>query len=117
VPAALREHVIAGRFPHWGHHQDPRFDRFLKLIEDTPALRAYARTAWMRYETALAAAIADETGVPHDDPACRALAHFSIEVVDLAFGGPDPERLVRSAFDLLEHGWDAVGGREAGAAT
>jgi AcrR family transcriptional regulator len=111
IPAALRDYVIRHRLPH--HGDDPRFAQFKRLIEQTPALREYSRKMWMRYELALAAEIADDVGAPHDDPACRALAHFSIEVIDLVFGGSDPELMVERAFDLLEHGWHAVGGPAA----
>jgi hypothetical protein len=106
--------VVRDRFPRRGNRSDPRWDQFQKLIEETPALREYSRKAWMRYELALAAAIADEVGAPHDDPTCRALAHFSIEVIDLVFDSPDPELMVERAFDLLEQGWQTVGGPAAG---
>ena len=83
-------------------------DAFFRLIEDTPELRAYSHRMWMRYETALARAIAEQAGVPPDDVSCAALAHFILETRNLARGQPNPRHVVQSAFDLLEHGWSST---------
>ncbi|MEV0848900.1 TetR family transcriptional regulator [Streptomyces sp. NPDC049954] len=83
--------------------------RFLELVENTPALREYGRRMWMRHETALAGAVAEESGLPMDDPLCAALARFALQSRDLGRdtgGGPAPA--VEAAFDLLAHGWDAA---------
>src|ERR1700685_382036 len=83
-------------------------DAFIRLIDDTPELRAYSHRMWMRYETALARAIAEQAGAPADDVSCAALAHFILETRNLARGQPDPRQAVQSAFELLEHGWHAT---------
>jgi len=83
-------------------------DAFRRLIEDTPELRAYSHRMWMRYEAALARAIAEQAGVPPDDVSCTALAHFILETRNLARGQPNPRHAVQSAFDLLEHGWSST---------
>src|ERR1700683_3907956 len=57
---------------------------FFKLIEETPELRAYSHLMWMRYEAALARAIAEDVGVPADDISSVALAHFILETRNLA---------------------------------
>ncbi|MFE3652036.1 TetR/AcrR family transcriptional regulator [Streptomyces sp. NPDC057579] len=104
IPGALRDHVLRARLPK-GANADPGFTRFLELVDQTPALRDYARRMWLQHEIDLAAAIADESGAPADDPLCRALARFALEARDLGHGSPDPEAAIRRAFDLLEHGW------------
>ena len=83
-------------------------DAFIRLIEDTPELRAYSHRMWMRYEAALARAIAEQAGVPADDTACAALAHFILETRNLARGQANPRHAVQSAFELLEHGWSST---------
>ncbi len=83
-------------------------DAFRRLIEDTPELRAYSHRMWMRYEAALARAIAEQEGVPADDVSCAALAHFILETRNLARGQPNPRHAVQSAFELLEHGWNTT---------
>ncbi|AKA01456.1 MULTISPECIES: TetR/AcrR family transcriptional regulator [Streptomyces] len=104
IPGALRDHVLHARLRK-GADADPQFARFLELIDDTPALRDYARRMWLQHEVDLAAAIADESGVPEGDPTCRALARFALEARDLGHGTPDPDAAIARAFDLLEQGW------------
>ncbi|MFE6687636.1 TetR/AcrR family transcriptional regulator [Streptomyces sp. NPDC057743] len=106
IPRALRDHVLRARLPK-GADADPRFVQLLELVDATPALRAYARRMWMQHEIDLAAVIAEESGVPADDPMCRALAHFALEARDLGHDSPDPEAVVNGAFALLERGWSA----------
>ena len=64
---------------------------------------------WMRHEAALAQAITEASGAPPEDPTCGALAHFVLETAALARASGDPRTAVESAFDLLEHGWNATG--------
>lgn len=101
VPAALRAYM-RGRIHSMA---EPEIARFLRLIDGTPALRTYGHHMWMRHETALAHAIAAETGTREDDPACAALAHFALEALALARRQADPAQALDAAFDLLEHGW------------
>ncbi|MGC0420814.1 TetR/AcrR family transcriptional regulator [Embleya sp. AB8] len=105
ILAALREYVLAGA----SISQDAEMAQFLELIRSTPALSEYAHRMWMRHEGALAQAITEASGAPQGDPACAALAHFVLETAALARASGDPRTAVESAFDLLEHGWNAVG--------
>ncbi|MBV6702072.1 TetR/AcrR family transcriptional regulator [Kitasatospora aureofaciens] len=105
IPAALRDYVLRVRIDAAA---DPRFASFLALVNGTPALREHAHRIWMRHETALAHAIAEDIGAPESDPTCAALAHFALETVNLARGQADPRRAVQHAFDLLERGWPAA---------
>ncbi|MFI6144452.1 TetR/AcrR family transcriptional regulator [Streptomyces sp. NPDC051109] len=106
IPAALREHALRRRTATAGG--EPHFTAFLELVDNTPALRDYAQRMWLRHEAVLARVIADESGLPADDPACAALAHFALEAPQAARGQSDPRQAVARAFDLLENGWNSV---------
>jgi AcrR family transcriptional regulator len=65
--------------------------RFQQLIADSPALRAYQREMFSRYETALAALLADETGLPR-----RSVEPFVAAVALVA--------MIRAAFETTPSG-------------
>jgi AcrR family transcriptional regulator len=106
IPQALRQ--LLGSAQSARRHADPRFDAFLRLIDSTPALREHARRMWLRHETALAAAIADDAGLPTGDPACQALAHFALEAVVLVRGRDGGRAALDRIFTLLDHGWTTI---------
>ncbi|MFF4317046.1 TetR/AcrR family transcriptional regulator [Streptomyces sp. 900105755] len=103
---ALREHVLATWLPIATHPQRAEFTR---LVNTTPVLRAYAERMWTRHADTLAAAIADEYGVDHDDLACAALARFVLEVPGLAQRQEDRRAAVEGVFDILTNGWQPPG--------
>ena len=105
IPAALREHAL--RYRMAGASGDARFTAFFDLVNSTPALRDYVQAMWLRHANALARTIAEEGGLPTDDPTCAALAHFALEAPRTARGHDDPRQAVTRAFDLLENGWHA----------
>ncbi len=106
IPAALRDHLRqTGRLLRSDDHPD--FQSYRRLVDSTPELREYARGMWLRHEAALAEAIAGDSGLPADDAACRALAHFALEAVALVRGQADDAAIDR-VFALLEHGWGTV---------
>jgi AcrR family transcriptional regulator len=107
LPAALREHALRYRTVGFDVDAETGFDAFAALVADTPALRDYAQAMWLRHASALAAAIAQDRGLPESDPTCAALAHFALEAPRLAHGHDNPREAVTRAFDLLEHGWPA----------
>ncbi|GAA4610450.1 TetR/AcrR family transcriptional regulator [Actinoallomurus liliacearum] len=113
IPGALREYVLRTRRAK-GDDADARFTRFIELVENTPDLREYERRMWMRHETALARAIAEEIGAPAEDPTCRALAHFTLETRFLTCEKADVGTVIAGAFELLEHGWNAAAGGARG---
>jgi AcrR family transcriptional regulator len=102
VMAALRE-FMSGRGPFVAD-PTPEFRRRTELIHNTPALRAYSRTLWIRCEDDLAAAIAAETGRAPDDMTARAAARYVLEIPEFAGAEPDPTAALNAIFDLLEHG-------------
>jgi AcrR family transcriptional regulator len=86
--------------------KEPRLlDEFTNLITTTPALQAYAERLWTRHADTLAATIANEYGVAHDDLVCAALARFVLQVPSLIRGRPDPSAAVEQVFDILTRGW------------
>ncbi|OXM62388.1 TetR/AcrR family transcriptional regulator [Amycolatopsis vastitatis] len=99
VVDALREHILRD-VSDGGPGEE-----FLRLTESTPALRDYGRRMWMRHETALARAIAEETGAPSDDVACAALARFALASRDLIVGHKHPRRAAEEIFGRLQRGW------------
>ncbi|MBF9066509.1 TetR/AcrR family transcriptional regulator [Streptacidiphilus fuscans] len=113
IPAALRDHALRHRVAatDGDGDGDGRFAAFCDLVDATPALRDYAQGMWLRHAAALARTIAQESGLPEDDPACAALAHFALEApraaraARAARGHEDIRPAITRAFDLLEHGW------------
>lgn len=113
IPAALCEHALRCRGAD--ADSDPRFAAFLELVNSTPALRDYHQAMWLRHTAALAKAIAEESGLAADDPACTALAHFALEAPRAARAHDDPREALIRAFDLLDNGWRTLtpGAQEA----
>lgn len=101
IPQALRECFLVRESPH----ADPRFAAFQRMVGETPALRDYRDRMWMRHETALARAIAEEVGAPEGDVRCAALAHFALAARGFIQRYPDPSRAADRVFALLESGW------------
>ncbi|ONI77276.1 TetR family transcriptional regulator [Actinosynnema sp. ALI-1.44] len=106
IPQALRQLLRDERSRQV--RTDPRLSDFLRLIDTTPALREHFRRMWLRHENALAAAIAVDSGLPENDPACQALAHFALEAIALVRGRADAESALDRIFTLLDTGWTAV---------
>jgi AcrR family transcriptional regulator len=103
IPAALREHVLNSR--HRAERGHPRFDDFLRLTRETPALVKYGQRMWLRHERTLAEAVAADLGLPADDPVCAAMARFVLEIPSLMYGRDDADQAIRRVFELLEQGW------------
>ncbi|WP_066948131.1 TetR/AcrR family transcriptional regulator [Microtetraspora fusca] len=106
IPEALRRHVLDTWLPIEAH---PQRAGFTQLVDSTPELRAYAEHMWTRHTDALAAAIADELGVGHDDLACTTLARYVLEIPALARGRQDRRAAVETIFDILARGWQPPG--------
>jgi AcrR family transcriptional regulator len=102
VVAALRAHLTAVSFRHLG---EPGFQDFLRLVNETPALRDYSHRMWMRHEQALAEAIAETTGAPPDDLASAALAHFVLAARTIVQTRENPVAALAEVLDLLATGW------------
>lgn len=103
IPAALRAYMLWLRE---AGYQNADLATFFALVEATPELRAYSRRMWMRHRTSLTETIAEEAGVPADDPLCAALARFALDAYTLALEHTSPQQAIERAFDLIEQGWD-----------
>lgn len=99
------ERFIADRGAFAGQMRSARFRRQVKLISETPALRAYARRLWMDCEAPVIAEMAAATGRPADDPALRAVARYALETPSLFGVDPDARGALREVFDRLRAGW------------
>jgi AcrR family transcriptional regulator len=116
VMAALRK-FMSGRGPFVAA-PTAEFHRRTTLIMDTPALRGYSRTLWIRCEEPLADAIAAELGLPDRDLSARAVARYVLEIPQFVGDAEDPLAALNAVFDLLEHGLPKavkVGSRQASA--
>jgi AcrR family transcriptional regulator len=102
VMAALRE-FMSGRGPFVAK-PSADFRRRTDLIMNTPALRNYSRTLWIRCEEPLAEAIAAEMGRPADDLTARAVARYVLEIPQFVGDDERPLEALHAVFDLLEHG-------------
>ena len=83
--------------------------RFRRLVRDSPVLRAHQREIFARFEQALAAALADDTGAPPDavEPFIAAAGLVSVFRVNLEGRDSDtepPGQRAERALDLLERG-------------
>ena len=92
---------------------EPQLKQFLQLVQDTPALREYARRMWTRHEASLARAIIDTTPGRADTIGAAALARFSLEALDLAGEQADPRRALAETFARLRSGWGDYGSTRA----
>lgn len=102
VMEALRE-FMAGRGPFLTD-PTPEVRRLTELIVNTPALREFTRTLWIRCEAPLAEVIAAELGRKPGDPTSRAVARYVLEVPQIVGDEPEPLAALNAIFDLLEHG-------------
>src|SRR5271156_655596 len=103
---ALRD-FIAGRGP-FVDNPTAEFRRRTELIMNTPALRGYSRTLWIRCEEPLAAAIATEIGRRPDDLTARAVARYVLEIPQFVGDEANPLDALNAVFDLLEYGLDTA---------
>ncbi|PRY28048.1 TetR/AcrR family transcriptional regulator [Pseudosporangium ferrugineum] len=78
-----------------------------RVIDESPALRGYEEAMKRRHATTLAAAIADDLGLPGVTTACRTLAKFVVDAYTLAREAADPEAAVDEIFHMIEAAWTA----------
>jgi AcrR family transcriptional regulator len=79
--------------------------QFRALVRSTRSLVDHERDLWLRYQETLAVAMAESSGLPRDDQACRLVAAFALHTLTLAVGTEDPSLTLDLGFDVLEHGW------------
>ncbi|MFJ9608958.1 TetR/AcrR family transcriptional regulator [Kitasatospora sp. NPDC101176] len=79
-----------------------------RMIEASPALRAYEDSMMLRHAQALAAAVAADPGQPRSATACRALARFAVDAYGLAREADDPQEAVDEVFRMIGAAWGAA---------
>lgn len=79
-----------------------------RLIDSSPALRAYEESMRLRHAESLATAIAALPGPPRTPTACRAIARFTVDAFSLARDAADPAAAVDEVFDLIDAAWSAL---------
>lgn len=78
------------------------------MIDTSPALQEYEASLRLRHARSLAAAVADDLGLPQPTTGCRALARFVIDAFSLAREAIDPQAAVDETFEMIEAAWDAA---------
>ena len=101
-PLTAIEEFIGTRLPF-----DPHMDAaspLLRLIFETPELRAYARQKWTDCEDALMAVLLEQCGYPDDAP-LRALARLILHSPDIVAQHSTPRAALATIFANLRRGW------------
>ncbi|MFF3941763.1 TetR/AcrR family transcriptional regulator [Streptomyces phaeofaciens] len=102
---ALHDHMaVRGPFEQ---HPTPDERRALDLIRATPELGDHALRSWTAAQDAVATAVAQEAGLPADDPTPRLLARYVLQIPDLARTTTDARATLDVVTGLLTHGWPA----------
>jgi len=94
-------------------HGDDVAQRFMRFLNETPALRDYGAKMWLRHEVSLADAIADELGLTAPSYEIRAYARFVLQMQLLVSESHDPLAVLDAGFAVLEHGWASVEAKRA----
>lgn len=89
-------------------HGDDVAQRFMRFLNETPALRDYGARMWLRHEVSLADAIATELGMPAPSDEVRVYARFVLQVQILVSESDHARTVLDAGFGLLEPGWLAV---------
>jgi len=79
-----------------------------RMIDGSPALRAYENSMRLRHAESLATAIAADLGLPHTTTACRTIARFAVDAFSLAREATDPEAAVDEIFRMIEAAWEVI---------
>jgi AcrR family transcriptional regulator len=79
-----------------------------RMIDATPALRAYEESMRQRYARTLAAALAADPALSRTETASRTIARFVIDAYALARESDAPEATVDEVFSMIEAAWEAA---------
>jgi AcrR family transcriptional regulator len=85
-------------------HQKKSFSVFMKLIDTTPELNAYAKQMWLRHEKSLAKAIRKEAKI--DTLEAEAIARFVLDSFHRVLGSSQPKESLHALFKILQKGWN-----------
>lgn len=98
---AVRDHVIGVSA---NIVTNPERSAFRQLVRDTPALSDYQHQIWMRRKAALTQAIRATTDT--ERYRATAIAHFAVDIIELASTCDDPAAATSAALGVLDHGWE-----------
>ncbi|MFF7414924.1 TetR/AcrR family transcriptional regulator [Streptomyces lydicus] len=79
-----------------------------RMIDASPALRAYEESMRLRHAQSLATALADDPDLPQTTTACRTIARFVIDAYALAREAADPQAAVEEIFRMIEAAWEVT---------
>ena len=113
IAGALRAYYGAELANTVAGHDDDVVQRFMELIDSTPALTDYAQRMWLRHEDALVEVIAAELGQGAPSLEVRAYARFVMQVQLLVLSSREPHATLDAAFRVLDDGWTAYVERAA----
>lgn len=103
ISDAIREYYLAALAENAEHGDSA--SRFMRFLDETPALRDYGARMWVRHENALAEAIAEDLGHAEPSARMRLYARFVLQIQLLATPSDDPKAMIESGFTLLDDGW------------
>jgi AcrR family transcriptional regulator len=79
-----------------------------RMIDESPALRAYEESMRLRHAESLATALAADLDLPRTTTACRTIARFVVDAHSLAREAADPDAAVDEIFGMIEAAWDVA---------
>ncbi|MFF8902730.1 TetR/AcrR family transcriptional regulator [Streptomyces lydicus] len=79
-----------------------------RMIDASPALRAYEESMRLRHAQSLATVLAADPALPQTATACRTLARFVIDAYALAREAADPQAAVDEIFQMIEAAWEVT---------
>jgi AcrR family transcriptional regulator len=85
------------------HQADSK--RFMKLIDNTPALSLYAQQMWLRHEKALGAAIRASSKKAMTGFESEAVSRFVLDAYHRSLRSDKPAFTLKALFKILEKGW------------
>nr|AIA16811.1 Bacterial regulatory proteins, tetR family [uncultured bacterium] len=105
IHQALHDYYMTEIGQNVFEHGDDVARQFWDFLNRTPALRDYAAKMWLRHETALAEAIADELGYAEPTAEIRVYARFVLQMQSLVTESRDQLATLEAGFAVLEGGW------------
>jgi AcrR family transcriptional regulator len=108
VNRAIRDFYAEELGMNLDEHGEDVARRFLRFLNETPALRDYAAKMWLRHEDALAEAIAEELDIAAPTAEIRVYARFVLQLQLLVTDSDDQLGTLEAGFLVLENGWGRV---------
>nr|WP_042187636.1 TetR/AcrR family transcriptional regulator [Kibdelosporangium sp. MJ126-NF4]CEL18241.1 TetR-family transcriptional regulator [Kibdelosporangium sp. MJ126-NF4]CTQ90529.1 TetR-family transcriptional regulator [Kibdelosporangium sp. MJ126-NF4] len=96
IRAMVRHCAAPGAAPIW------------RMIDETPALRAYEESMRLRHAESLATAITADVHLSQNATVCRAIARFVIDAFSVARETADPDAAVDEIFRMIEAAWEVA---------